>query len=205
MLGIIGKKLGMTQIFDNQGKVIPVTVILVGPCTVVQKKTMEKDGYKAIQLGFEEIAERKVKKPVLGHFKKHNVPNFRYLREFRIDEIEDFNEGQVLKADLFSQNEIIKVIGTSKGSGFAGVMKRHNFQGFQQSHGVHESFRGPGSIGQCAQPARVFKGMKMAGHKGVDRITVKNLKIVRIDLEKNIVMIKGAIPGHRNSIVYLSK
>lgn len=205
MLGLIGKKLGMTQIFDNQGKVIPVTVIQVGPCTVVQKKTMEKDGYKAIQLGFEEIAERKVKKPVLGHFKKHNVQNFRYLREFRIEEIDEFNEGQVLSADVFSQNEVIKVIGTSKGRGFTGTIKRHNFHGFQQSHGVHESFRGPGSIGQCAQPARVFKGMKMAGHKGVDRITVKNLKVVRIDLEKNIVMIKGAIPGHRNSIVYLSK
>ncbi|HPM01321.1 MAG: 50S ribosomal protein L3 [Candidatus Cloacimonetes bacterium] len=205
MFGLIGKKIAMTQIFDQNGKVIPVTVLQMGPCVVVQKKTVATDGYNAIQLGFEEIAERKVKKPVLGHFKKRNSKAYRYLREFRIDEIEEFNEGQVLDLGLFQENEIVNIIGTSKGRGYAGVMKRHNFRGFEQSHGVHESFRGGGSIGQCAQPSRVLKGVKMAGHMGVDRITVKNLKIVKVDKERNLVMIKGAIPGHRNGLVLMSK
>lgn len=205
MFGLIGKKIAMTQIFDQNGKVIPVTVLQMGPCVVVQKKTVATDGYNAIQLGFEEIAERKVKKPVLGHFKKRNSKAYRYLREFRIDSIEDFNEGQVLDLGLFQENEIVNIIGTSKGRGYAGVMKRHNFRGFEQSHGVHESFRGGGSIGQCAQPSRVLKGVKMAGHMGVDRITVKNLKIVKVDKERNLVMIKGAIPGHRNGLVLMSK
>jgi large subunit ribosomal protein L3 len=205
MFGLIGKKIAMTQIFDQNGKVVPVTVLQMGPCVVVQKKTVATDGYNAIQLGFEEIAERKVKKPVLGHFKKRNSKAYRYLREFRIDEIEEFNEGQVLDLGLFQENEIVNIIGTSKGRGYAGVMKRHNFRGFEQSHGVHESFRGGGSIGQCAQPSRVLKGVKMAGHMGVDRITVKNLKIVKVDKERNLVMIKGAIPGHRNGLVLMSK
>ncbi|HOD55150.1 MAG TPA: 50S ribosomal protein L3 [Candidatus Cloacimonadota bacterium] len=205
MFGLIGKKIAMTQIFDQNGKVIPVTVLQMGPCVVVQKKTVATDGYNAIQLGFEEIAERKVKKPVLGHFKKRNSKAYRYLREFRIDSIEDFNEGQVLDLGLFQENEIVNIIGTSKGRGYAGVMKRHNFRGFEQSHGVHESFRGGGSIGQCAQPSRVLKGVKMAGHMGVDRITVKNLKIVKVDKERNLVMVKGAVPGHRNGLVLMSK
>jgi large subunit ribosomal protein L3 len=205
MFGLIGKKIAMTQIFDQQGKVVPVTVLQIGPCTVVQKKTVESDGYNAVQLGFQEIPERKVTKPVLGHFKKHNSKAFRFLKEFRIEEISDFTEGQVISIDAFQENEIVNVIGTSKGRGYAGVMKRHNFRGFEQSHGVHESFRGGGSIGQCAQPSRVLKGVRMAGHMGVDRITVKNLKIVKIDLERNLMMVKGAVPGHRNSIVFLSK
>lgn len=205
MFGLIGKKIAMTQIFDHNGKVIPVTVLQMGPCVVVQKKTVDRDGYNAIQVGYEEIAERKVKKPVLGHFKKRNSKAYRYLREFRIDSIEEFNEGQVLDLDLFQENEIVNIIGTSKGRGFAGVMKRHNFRGFEQSHGVHESFRGGGSIGQCAQPSRVLKGVKMAGHMGVDRITVKNLKIVKVDKEHNLVMVKGAVPGHRNGLVLMSK
>lgn len=205
MFGLIGKKVAMTQIFNKDGKVIPVTVVQIGPCVVVQKKTIETDGYNAIQLGFEEIAERKVKKPILGHFKKHNSKAYRILKEFRIEEISDFTEGQVIGIDAFQENEIVNVIGTSKGKGFAGVMKRHNFRGFESSHGVHESFRGGGSIGQCAQPSRVLKGVKMAGHMGSERITVKNLKVVKIDMERNLMMIGGAIPGHRNSIVYLSK
>ena len=205
MFGLIGKKIAMTQIFDQQGKVVPVTVLQIGPCTVVQKKTVESDGYNAVQLGFQEIPERKVTKPVLGHFKKHNSKAFRFLKEFRIDEISDFSEGQVISIDAFQENEIVNVIGTSKGRGYAGVMKRHNFRGFEQSHGVHESFRGGGSIGQCAQPSRVLKGVRMAGHMGVDRITVKNLKIVKIDTERNLMMVRGAVPGHRNSIVFLSK
>ena len=195
----------MTQIFDSNGKVIPVTVLEVGPCTIVQKKTQASDGYNAIQLGFEEIEERKVKKPVMGHFKKHNSKAYRYLREFRVNQIDDFSEGQSLDLDIFQENEIVKVIGISKGRGFSGVMKRHNFKGFISSHGVHESFRGGGSIGQSATPSRVIKGRKMPGHFGVDRVTVKNLKIVKLDKERNLVMVKGAVPGHRNGLIYLSK
>ena len=205
MVGLIGKKLGMTQVFDENGKVIPVTLVQAGPCPVVQKKTVDKDGYTSIQLGFEEIPERKVSKPRLGHFKKYNSKYFRYLREFRVDANDENLQNDVFDVNIFQANEIIKVIGTSKGKGFQGGMKRHGFAGFEQTHGVHESFRGPGSIGQCAQPSRVFKGVKMAGQMGNGRVTVKNLKIVKIDTERNLVMVKGAIPGHINSIVYLSK
>lgn len=205
MVGLIGKKVGMTQVFDENGKVIPVTLVKAGPCTVVQRKTVDNDGYASIQLGFEEVAERKIKKPQLGHFKKHNCKNYRYLREFRVLKGEEIFQGDVLDVNIFQVNEIIKVIGQSKGKGFQGGMKRHGFAGFEQTHGVHESFRGPGSIGQCAQPSRVFKGVKMAGHLGSERVTVKNLKIVKVDKENNLIMIKGAIPGHINSVVYLSK
>ena len=205
MIGLIGKKIGMSQIFDENGRVIPVTLVKAGPCTVVQKKTIDTDGYISIQLGFSEVPERKVKKPQRGHFKKHNSQVFRHLKEFRILDTDEIEAGSVLDVDIFKPNEIIKVTGTSKGKGFAGVMKRHNFSGFEQTHGVHESFRGPGSIGQCAQPSRVFKGVKMAGQMGNVRVTVRNLKIVKIDKENNLVMVRGAIPGHNNSIVYLSK
>ena len=205
MVGLIGKKIGMTQVFDENGKVIPVTLVQAGPCTVVQRKTVDNDGYASIQLGFEEIPERKVKKPQLGHYKKHNSKLYRHLKEFRVQKGEEIFQGDVLDVEIFQANEIIKVIGTSKGKGFQGGMKRHGFAGFEQSHGVHESFRGPGSIGQCAQPARVFKGVKMAGHMGCGRVTVKNLKIIKVDKENNLVMVKGAIPGHNNSIVILSK
>jgi len=205
MVGLIGKKIGMTQVFDENGKVIPVTLIQAGPCSVVQKKVVETDGYTAVQLGFEEVVAKKVKKPLQGHFKKHESKLFRHLKEFRTAEDDQINGGDVLSVDIFKPNEIIKVTGTSKGKGFTGVMKRHKFAGFEQSHGVHESFRGPGSIGQCAQPSRVFKGLKMAGHLGNERVTVKSIKIVKIDLENNLLMLKGAIPGHRNSIVYLTR
>lgn len=205
MIGLIGKKIGMTQIFDEAGKVIPVTVLEAGPCRVVQIKTKEKEGYTAVQLGFESIQERKVSKPLMGHFKKHESAPYRYLKEFRLEDASDVQQGQELNVSIFQAHEKITIIGTSKGRGFSGVMKRHNFHGFQSSHGVHESFRGPGSIGQCATPARVLKGLKMAGHFGVDRVTIHNIKIVKIDEEKNLIMVKGAIPGHRNSIVLLSK
>jgi large subunit ribosomal protein L3 len=213
MIGLIGKKVGMSQVFDENGKVIPVTLVQAGPCTVVQKKTADKDGYVAIQVGFEEIPERKVSKPQLGHFKKHNSKYYRHLREFRLDDTLPlpppkegiYNAGDVLDVDIFKLNEEIKVIGTSKGKGFQGGMKRHGFAGFEQTHGVHESFRGPGSVGQCAQPSRIFKGVKMAGQMGNVRVTVRNLKIIKIDKEKNLVMVKGAIPGCNNSIVYLTK
>ncbi|MCL1826647.1 MAG: 50S ribosomal protein L3 [Candidatus Cloacimonetes bacterium] len=205
MIGLIGKKLGMSQIFEPSGRVIPVTLVQAGPCTVVQKKTIETDGYTSIQVGYEEVAEKRVRKPQRGHFKKHESKCYRHLKEFRIGQEQEYTQGQVIDVQIFKQNEIIKVIGTSKGKGFQGGMKRHGFHGFEQSHGVHESFRGPGSVGQCAQPSRIFKGQKMAGHMGVQRVTVKNLKVIKIDTERNIIMVKGAIPGHNNSIVILSK
>jgi large subunit ribosomal protein L3 len=204
MIGLIGKKIGMSQIFDNKGKVIPVTLVETSPCCVIQKKTIEKDGYVAIQLGFNEIPEKKLKKPQLGHFKKKNLKTYKHLHEFKIDD-EKYELGDTIDIDIFKANEKIKVVSISKGKGFAGVMKRHNFSGFEQTHGVHESFRGSGSIGQCAQPSRVLKGLKMAGHLGHQKTTVKNLLIVKIDKDKNLIMIKGAIPGHNNSIVYLTK
>lgn len=206
MIGLIGKKIGMTQIFDEDGRVNPVTVIQAGPCHVIQRKSIETDGYNAVQLGFESIPEKRVKKSQRQHFKKHGSPYYRHIKEFRLKVYTDIKEGEEFTAgEMFQENELITVVGTSKGKGFQGVMRRHNFKGFSQSHGVHESFRGPGSIGQCATPSRVFKGLKMAGHMGMNRVTVKNLKIVKVDAERNLIMVKGAIPGHRNSIVYLKK
>ena len=205
MVGLIGKKLGMTQIFDANGQLIPVTVIQAGPCRIIHRKTKEKHGYDAILLGFEEIDEKKVNKPTRGNFKKHNSPVFRYVKEFRLNVYKDIEEGEIFDVNMFQENEILKVTGISKGKGFAGVMKRHGFRGFKASHGVHESFRGPGSIGQCATPSRVFKGKKLPGHKGVEKVSIKNLKVVKILPEKNLLLIKGAVPGHRNSVVYLRK
>lgn len=205
MVGLIGKKIGMTQIFTKDGKLVPVTIIKAGPCRVVRKKTKEQDNYDAIQLGFEEIDEKKLNKPMLSYFKKHNSPNFRHLKEFRLRYYKDIEEGEEFDVSMFVENEMLKITGISKGKGFAGVMKRHNFSGFESSHGVHESFRGPGAIGQCATPSRVHKGKKMPGHHGHKKVSVKNLKVVKIDQEKNLLSVKGAVPGHRNSIVYLRK
>ena len=205
MIGLIGKKLGMSQVFDSYGNVIPVTVIKTGLNRVVMRKTVERDGYDAVQVGYEDIEERKVTKPLLGHFKKHNSPAYRYLKEFRLKMYKDIEEGETFDASMFVENEMIKVTGVSKGKGFQGVMKRHGFHGFKASHGVHESFRGPGSIGQCATPARVFKGKKLPGHTGAATVSVKNLQVVKVDLERNLVMVKGAVPGHRNTILILRK
>jgi len=205
MIGLIGKKIGMTQIFDDNGNMIPVTVIQAGPCRVIHRKSKEKHGYDAIQIGFEEVDEKKVSKPILGHFKKHNSPAYKYLREFRLKLYIDVKEGEVFDVSMFEEHELLKITGTSKGKGFQGVMKRHNYHGFKATHGVHESYRGPGSIGQCATPARVYKGKKLPGHQGVDKVSVLNLKVVKVDVEKNLVMVKGAVPGHRNSIVRLRK
>ena len=205
MIGLIGKKIGMTQIFDQNGKVIPVTVLKVGPCKVIQRKTKEKEGYDSIQLGFEPLDEKKAVKSKIGHFKKHNSTPFRHVKEFRLKVYRDVEEGEEFDVSMFVPNELLKITGISKGKGFAGVMKRHNFAGFERSHGVHESFRGPGSIGQCATPSRVMKGKKMAGHMGSDQITMKNIRVVDVDLENNILLVKGAVPGHRNSLVFLSK
>jgi large subunit ribosomal protein L3 len=205
MIGLIGKKLGMTQVFDENGIVIPVTVIQAGPCRVITRKTKEKDNYDSVQLGFEETEEKKVTKPVLGHYKKFNSPAYRYLREFRLKLYKDIQEGEIFDVSMFVENEMLQISSVSKGKGFAGVMKRHNFHGFQQTHGVHESFRGGGSIGQCATPSRVFKGKKMAGRMGNDKVTVKNMKVVKVDVQRNLLLVKGAVPGHRNSIVTMRK
>ncbi|MEA2097036.1 MAG: 50S ribosomal protein L3 [Candidatus Cloacimonadota bacterium] len=205
MIGLIGKKIGMTQIFDKKGNMIPVTVIQAGPCRVIHRKNKDKHGYDAVQLGFEEVDEKKVSKPMMGHFKKHNSPPYKYLKEFRLKMYKDINEGEIFDVSMFEEHELLKITGTSKGKGFQGVMKRHNFHGFKATHGVHESYRGPGSIGQCATPARVFKGKKLPGHQGVDKVSVLNLQVVKVDVEKNLVMVKGAVPGHRNSIVRLRK
>ena len=205
MIGLIGKKIGMTQVFDKDGKLIPVTVIQAGPCRVIHRKTREKHGYDAIQLGFEEIDEKKVNKPTLSHFKKHNSPPYKYLKEFRLKVYKDIKEGEVFDVSMFKENELLKVTGISKGKGFAGVIKRYGFHGLNRTHGVHESFRGPGSIGQCATPSRVFKGKKLPGHQGSSKVSMLNVKVVKVDIEKNLVLIKGAVPGHRNSIVRLRK
>lgn len=205
MIGLIGKKIGMTQIFDDKGRSVPVTVIQAGPCRVVQKKSEEDDGYNAVQLGFEEVAEKKISKSMIGHFKKHKSPFYKYLKEFRLKMYIDIEEGEEFDVSMFVKHEILEVSGVSKGKGFAGVMKRHGFHGFKASHGVHESFRGPGAIGQCATPARVHKGKKMPGHKGVDKVSILNAEVMKVDKSKNLVLVKGAIPGHRNSILRLRK
>ncbi len=205
MIGLIGKKLGMTQLFDRHGYLIPVTVIKAGPCWVIQKKTKAHDGYDSIQLGFEEVQDKRVKKPELGHFKKHKSKSFRFLKEFRLKIYKDIQENEQFDVSMFVEDELLKITGISKGKGFQGVMKRHGFKGFKATHGVHESFRGPGSIGQCATPSRVFKGKKLPGQTGRETVSVKNLRVVGIDKERNLLMVKGALPGHRNGIVYIRK
>jgi large subunit ribosomal protein L3 len=208
MLGLIGKKIGMTQIFDENGKVVPVTVIQAGPCQIVSKRTVESNGYEAIQVGYEEKKEKHTTRPLQGHFKKHNSPFYRFVREFRPalnQTLENYKEGDIMNAGMFTTDDLVSISGNSKGRGFSGVMKRHHFAGFEQSHGVHESFRGGGSIGQCAQPSRVFKGVKMAGHHGNAQVTTRNVEIIKIDAEKNLIMVKGSVPGHRNTLLVIKK
>ncbi len=200
---IIGKKIGMTQIFDEKGKVVPVTVIEAGPCVVSQKKTIENDGYAAIQMGFGDIKPHKVNKPMKGHFDKSDVAPKRYLREFRLENIEAINVGDIIKADVFSEGEKIDVIGTSKGKGYAGVIKRWNFRRLKETHGTGPVVRHGGSIGACSDPSRVFKGKKMAGHLGAERVTVQNLTIVKVDKENNLIAIKGAVPGANGGVVLI--
>ncbi|MFO7659311.1 MAG: 50S ribosomal protein L3 [Candidatus Cloacimonadaceae bacterium] len=208
MLGLLGKKIGMTQIFDENGKVIPVTVIKAGPCQIICKRTIEQNGYEAIQVGYEEKKDKHTTKPLQGHFKKHNTKNYRFVKEFRpaLDQsLENYKEGDTFTAEMFTTEDLVSITGTSKGRGFSGVMKRHHFAGFEQSHGAHESFRGGGSIGQCAQPSKVFKGVKMAGQHGNSQVTINNIEIVKVDAEQNLIMVKGAIPGHRNALVMIKK
>lgn len=203
MKGIIGKKLGMTQIFGENGDVIPVTVVEAGPCTVVQIKTREREGYNALQLGFLPKRPERVNRPLSGHFKKGGVGPFAVLREIRTDEVHGHKVGDEITLQAFSVGDLVDVIGTSKGRGFAGVVKRHGFRGFPGSHGTHEYFRHGGSIGAHTFPGRTFPGMRMPGRFGNSRVTVQNLQIVGIRPERNLLLIKGAIPGAVNSIVII--
>ena len=201
--GLIGKKIGMTQLFDENGKVIPVTVVEAGPCTVVQKETIENDGYEAIQVGFGDVKVQRVNKPMAGHFKKADVAPKKVLKEFRLENMADVNVGDVLKADIFAAGDRVDVVGTSKGKGTAGVIKRWNFSRLKETHGTGPVHRHGGSLG-VIDPARIFKGKKMAGHLGSEKVTVQNLDIVKVDVENNLIAIKGAIPGPKNGIVVIA-
>ena len=205
MSGLLGKKLGMTRIFREDGQMIPVTLIEAGPCPIVQLKTIENDGYHAVQLGFQVIREKLVNKPRSGHFQRAGVKPTRFLREFRNLQLTEARVGDEVKADVFKIGDRLDVTGYSKGRGFAGVMKRHNFKGHKASHGTHESFRGPGSIGSSAWPSRVWRGMKMAGRMGNERTTIRNLEIVRLEAEKNLIMVRGAVPGPNGCLLELRK
>ena len=202
--GLIGKKIGMTQIFDEKGNVIPVTVVEAGPCVVVQKKTIENDGYEAVQVGYGDVKAKKVNKPMKGHFDKNNVAPKKVLKEFRLENIDEVNVGDILKADLFAAGDKVDVIGTSKGHGTAGVMKRWNFGRLRESHGTGPVARHAGSLGACSDPSRVYKGKKLAGHYGVDRTTIQNLTIAKVDAENNLIAVKGAIPGPKGGIVVIA-
>lgn len=201
--GLIGKKIGMTQLFDENGKVIPVTVVEAGPCTVVQKKTIENDGYAAVQVGFGDVKVTKVNKPMAGHFKKADVAPKKVLKEFRLADTDSVNVGDILKADIFAVGDRVDVVGTSKGKGTAGVIKRWNFSRLKETHGTGPVHRHGGSLG-VIDPARIFKGKKMAGHLGSEKVTVQNLDIVKVDVENNLIAIKGAIPGPKNGIVVIA-
>ena len=198
--GLIGRKVGMTQIFDEKGNVIPVTVVELGPCTVTQKKTIENDGYNAVQLGFEDMKVTRTNKPMKGHFDKANVAPKKVLKEFRLEDDSALNVGDILKADIFAAGEKVDVVGTSKGKGTAGVIKRWNFSRLKESHGTGPVHRHGGSLG-VIDPARIFKGKKMAGHLGSERVTIQNLDVVKVDAENNLIAIKGAIPGPKKGIV----
>ena len=205
MPGLLGKKIGMTSVFSADGKNVPCTVIEVGPCVVTQVKTVEKDGYEALQLGFKDQKEKHLTKPELGHFKKAGVDPKRHLAEFKGFGA-DYKIGDTISVDLFADTEFVDIVGTSKGKGFQGVVKRHGFGGVGQStHGQHNRLRAPGSIGACSYPAKVFKGMRMAGQMGNERVTVQNLQVVKIIPEHNLLMIKGSVPGSKDSIVIIEK
>lgn len=202
--GLIGKKIGMTQLFDESGKVIPVTVVEAGPCVVVQRKTTENDGYEAVQVGFGDVKVQRVNKPQAGHFKKADVAPKKVLKEFRLDDCAALNVGDILKADVFAVGDRVDVVGTSKGKGTAGAIKRWNFSRLKESHGTGPVARHAGSLGACSDPSRVYKGKKLAGHLGAERVTIQNLDIVKVDAENNLIAIKGAIPGPKGGIVVLA-
>lgn len=203
MKGILGKKVGMTQLFDERGVVVPVTVIEAGPCYVTQIKTVDSDGYNAIQIGFEEVAERKLTKGEKGHLRKSGAPAVRHLHEVRLDSVPDVTLGDVLKADVFSEGDTIDVTGTSKGKGFAGGVKRYGFRGGPKTHGQSDRHRAPGSRGAGTTPGRTYPGAKGPGQMGNKQVTVQNLKVALVDAERNLIAIKGAVPGPRNGLVYI--
>jgi large subunit ribosomal protein L3 len=200
---IVGEKVGMTQIWDDQNRAVPVTVVRVAPCRVVQVKTPEHDGYSALQVTFGQVKTRRLVKPELGHFAKAGVEPGKRVVELRIDDSSSYEVGQEIKADLLAAGELVDVTAVSKGKGFTGVMKRHNFSGLGASHGAHKVHRAPGAIGACATPSRVFKGTKMAGRMGHQRVTTLNLEIVEADVEREVVLIKGAVPGPRGGLVLI--
>ena len=202
--GLIGKKIGMTQLFDESGKVIPVTVVEAGTCVVVQKKTMENDGYEAVQVGFGDVKVTRVNKPLAGHFKKADVAPKKVLKEFRLADTASVNVGDILKADVFAVGDRVDVVGTSKGKGTAGAIKRWNFGRLKESHGTGPVARHAGSLGACSDPSRVYKGKKLAGHLGAERVTIQNLDVVKVDAENNLIAVKGAIPGPKGGIVVLA-
>lgn len=201
--GLLGRKLGMTQVWDEDNRVVPVTVIAADTNVVTQIRSREIDGYSAVQLGFGEIAGRKVNKPESGHFAKAGVTPRRHVVEIRTEAIADFTLGQEISPDVFAAGDSVDVTGTSKGKGFAGVMKRHGFHGVGASHGAHRNHRKPGSIGACATPGRVFKGLKMAGHMGTDRVTTQNLTVHAVDVDKGLILIKGAVPGPKGALIVI--
>lgn len=207
MKGILGKKVGMTQVFDESGEVIPVTIIEAGPCFVTQKKTVKQDGYTAIQLGFKEVKPKRLTQPQRGHLRKNNLPPLRYLREIRMSEgdLEDYEEGQKISIGIFEVGEIVDVVGTSKGRGFAGVVKRHGFRGGPKTRGQSDRHRAPGSIGQTTTPGRVFKGKRMPGRMGNQRVSAQDLQVVLVDPQRNLLAVKGSVPGARNGLLLIKE
>ena len=201
--GLLGTKLGMTQVWDENNRIVPVTVVEAGPCVVSQIRTPETDGYSAVQLAFGAIDPRKVNKPDGGHFAKAGVTPRRDMVELRTEDASEYTLGQELKADVFAAGDLVDVTATSKGKGFAGVMKRHGFHGLRASHGVHRKHRSPGSIGGCATPGRVFKGLRMAGRMGSDRVTTPGLTVHSVDAERNLILVKGAVPGPKGALVLI--
>jgi large subunit ribosomal protein L3 len=207
MKSILGKKVGMTQIFDERGEVVPITVIEAGPCFIAQVKTEKRDGYTAIQMGFDEVEPKRLTRPEAQHLRKSGLPALRFLREFRLseDEVGSFAEGQRITVDVFQVGELVDVIGTSKGRGFAGVMKRHGFKGGSMTHGQSDRQRSPGSIGACKTPGRIVKGKRMAGHMGDVRVTAQHLKVVMVDPERNLLALRGAVPGAKNGLLVIQQ
>lgn len=202
--GIIAKKIGMTQIFDENAKIVPVTIVEAGPCVVVQKKTVENDGYQAVQLGFGDVSAKGANKPLQGHFNKADVAFKKFLREFRLNDTDKYNVGDVVKADAFEIGDVIDVIGTSKGKGTAGVIKRWNAHSLKDTHGTGPVHRHAGSNGAASSPSRVMKGKKLPGHLGAEKVTVQNLTVVKVDAENNLIAIKGAVPGPKGGIVCIT-
>lgn len=202
--GILGEKIGMTRIFAKNGESIPVTVILAGPCRVIQRKNLEKDGYNAVQLGFKEVNKKKVSKPIIGHFNKFKVEPLKYMREFKVDDSNKYSSGMEIKVDIFKEGDKVDIISISKGKGFAGAIKRHHFSGGPKTHGQKEYFRSVGSMG-ATDAARVFKGKKLPGHMGSDRVSMKNIKVVKVDLGRNLILVKGSVPGAKGTMVIINK